>query len=340
MIRGLVDQRAHDSAALRREFLDVHLPVGKITGRDLSLVCCEGKARERHQGLHPASPKAHDSPAMTKPPRDSAPTGDTSSRLARLEQALSDALARTAAAEAQLTDQRARLEALGQGREESMRALVDARSALRQMTIERDEARQQLARVDDLQTATITLPDEEATASTATPTSLPSIEELMAGLGEMTERGQRTGGGHLHVRVQTPSDSDRSEEMLSPEVVFPEEYAKTAQTGETEAVSGPTSRVLVLLDGEQPIKYPLYKESMTIGRADSADIQINSAFISRLHARVESAAATVTVADIGSKNGIKVNSKLAQQHTLRHGDVIAIGPLRFRFLDTAADDER
>ena len=53
--------------------------------------------------------------------------------------------------------------------------------------------------------------------------------------------------------------------MISPELVFPEEYAATAESAEQE---GPVSRMLVLLDPERPIKYPLFKETMTIGRAD------------------------------------------------------------------------
>ena len=68
--------------------------------------------------------------------------------------------------------------------------------------------------------------------------------------------------------------------------------------------------MLVLLDAERPIKYPLYKETMTIGRADIADIQIDNGFLSRLHARVVSTPEGVTIEDVESKNGIRVNAKL------------------------------
>ena len=73
--------------------------------------------------------------------------------------------------------------------------------------------------------------------------------------------------------------------MISPELVFPEEFAATAESAEHKA---PVSRMLVLLDPERPIKYPLFKETMTIGRADIADIQIDNGFLSRLHARIVS----------------------------------------------------
>jgi pSer/pThr/pTyr-binding forkhead associated (FHA) protein len=164
---------------------------------------------------------------------------------------------------------------------------------------------------------------------------LPSIEDLMAGLNEMKEPTAKASAGHLHVRVQV-IDSDASEEMLAPEIVFPEQYAATDQTGGSAAAQ--ITPVLVLLDGEQPLKYPRYKPEMTIGRAASADIPIDSHFISRMHARLVSTAGGVMIEDIDSKNGIKINSKPANQQTLCHGDLLNLGGLRFRFLDAAADD--
>jgi pSer/pThr/pTyr-binding forkhead associated (FHA) protein len=123
--------------------------------------------------------------------------------------------------------------------------------------------------------------------------------------------------------------------MLAPALVFPEEYAVTAESAEQK---GPVSRLLVLLDPERPIKYPLFKETMTIGRADVADIQIDNDFLSRVHARIVSTADGVSIEDVESKNGIRVNTKLATRQPLRHGDIIDLGRLRFRFIDTAAKD--
>jgi pSer/pThr/pTyr-binding forkhead associated (FHA) protein len=123
--------------------------------------------------------------------------------------------------------------------------------------------------------------------------------------------------------------------MISPELVFPEKFALTAESAEHRA---PVSRMLVLLDNERPIKYPLVKETMTIGRADVADIQISNGFLSRVHARVVSTAAGAAIEDVESKNGIRVNSKIVTRHHLKHGDVVDLGRVRFRFIDTASDD--
>jgi len=160
--------------------------------------------------------------------------------------------------------------------------------------------------------------------------TLPSIDELMADLSSIRES---RGGveGHLHLRAAAPED-ELSVEMLAPALVFPEEYGGAA-SNDTDKT---TTRVLVLLDGEQPIKYPLYKSEMTIGRVDAADIKIDSHFISRMHARIRATAKSISIEDIDSKNGIKVNGKLAKSHALQHGDLVSLGGLRFRFLDTAA----
>ena len=161
----------------------------------------------------------------------------------------------------------------------------------------------------------------------------------MAALGTI-QSGSDVGDGILHQRVQRERENDGSDEgsveMISPALVFPERYATTADAGGAEGARNP--RMLVLLDAERPIKYPLYKETLTIGRADSADIQIHNHFLSRLHARVVSTLAGVLIEDIESKNGIRVNGKPTPRQQLRHGDVIDLGRLRFRFIDASADD--
>ncbi len=287
---------------------------------------------------------------MSKTPRDqqdSKGRGETADeRTARLEKALSEALSRSDAVETLLADQQQRLKSLGSGREETMRALAEVRDELRRVSQERDELRKQLTRVDAVQTATIALPENEGVSTTAA-AQLPSLDDLMAALGDIeTPRGGPD--GILHQRVQAEPkraherDPDRSEEMISPELVFPEQYAATEQYADAEQPAGANDaplRVLVLLDAERPIKYPLYKEVMTIGRAESADIRINSGFLSRLHARIVSTPNGVTIEDFESKNGIRVNTKLTPRQQLRHGDVVDLGRLRFRFIDTAAGDD-
>jgi hypothetical protein len=270
---------------------------------------------------------------MTKPVDPKRTPGDEGGLLARLEKALKDALERNKAAESVIDDQRQRLKSLGVGREESMRALTEARDELKRVSRERDELRKQLSRLDRMQTETIALPEDFRFPTSG---SVPSLDDLMSELGDIEGPGSGPVrvAGHLHQRVE--SDADRSEEMISPEVVFPEKFAATVESAEHEA---PVSKVLVLLDPERPIKFPLFKDTMTIGRADVADIRIDNDFLSRLHARIVSTPNGVAIEDVDSKNGIRVNSKLvAARQELRHGDIVDLGRLRFRFIDAAADD--
>jgi hypothetical protein len=270
---------------------------------------------------------------MTKPVDPKRAPADERDRLERLEKALKDALARNKVAESVIEDQKQRLKSLGLGREESMRALVEARDELKRVSRERDELRKQLSRLDRMQTETIALPDDFRFPASL---PVPSLDDLMSELGHIEEPGSGSGrvAGHLHQRVE--SDAERSEEMLSPEVVFPEKFAATDKSAEHEA---PAAKMLVLLDSERPMKYPLFKATMTIGRGDIADIRIENDFLSRLHARIVSTPNGAAIEDVESKNGIRVNSKLvATRQVLRHGDVVDLGRLRFRFIDTAADD--
>jgi hypothetical protein len=225
-----------------------------------------------------------------------------------------------------------------------MRQLAETRDELRRVSAERDDLRRQFARVDGVQTATVALSEAEI-AEPSIHESLASIEELMASLSSIEEGGSVHGGGHLHTRVSL--DDEESQIMIAPELVFTEEDGRDGDHSHSAAerdesgkpVPGPTSRVLVFLDSDQPIKYPLYKEVMTIGRSDQADIQITGDFISRVHARVVSTQEGVTVEDLKSKNGIKVNSKLTERQMLKHGDVIGVGKVRFTFIDTATNHD-
>ena len=270
---------------------------------------------------------------MTKPGDPKRPAADERDlAVARLEKALNDALERSKADEALIEDQQRRLKTLGLGREESMRALADARDELKRVSRERDELRKQLARLDNMQSETITLPDDFRLPGDA---AVASLDDLMGALGDIEQPQDPRVAGHLHQRVQAPSEAERSGEMISPELVFPEEYAATAESAEQE---GPASRMLVLLDPERPIKYPLFKETMTLGRADSCDIQLNSDFLSRVHARIVSAPNGVAIEDVESRNGIRVNDKAVKRQALRNGDIIELGPMRFRLVDTGTED--
>ena len=204
------------------------------------------------------------------------------------------------------------------------------------MKVERDQLREQLTRIEGMQTSTVALPENEP-EEPGIHAAPPSLEELMASLGSIEEAGSgaERAEGHLHLRAEPPGIDD-SQELIAPELVFAEELAESDTAA--QGLGGPILRVLVLLDGAHPIKYPLYKEVMTIGRAESADIQVHGEFVSRVHARLVSSPGGVVVEDVSSKNGIRVNAEHKTRATLKHGDVLGLGRIRFTFIDASAAD--
>ena len=96
--------------------------------------------------------------------------------------------------------------------------------------------------------------------------------------------------------------------------------------------------VLVALAGEllaTPI--PLDRPEVTLGRALEADVRVNDAKASRLHAAINtevdanSGESVFRIRDLKSTNGTLVNGRTITEATLRHGDKISIGDQLFRF---------
>jgi pSer/pThr/pTyr-binding forkhead associated (FHA) protein len=71
---------------------------------------------------------------------------------------------------------------------------------------------------------------------------------------------------------------------------------------------------------------PLERPTLIIGRGVSSDIQVSSALVSRRHARLTLTSLGVAVEDLGSRNGVFVNSeRLVGSLRLRPGDRVSVG---------------
>jgi two-component system, cell cycle response regulator len=114
------------------------------------------------------------------------------------------------------------------------------------------------------------------------------------------------------------------------------------QIGPGSPVSDPAPAerrpVLVALAGEllaTPI--PLERAKVTLGRALDADVRLNDAKASRLHACIssevdaESGQTLFRIKDLHSTNGTLVNGRAISEVVLNHGDKILIGDQLFRF---------
>lgn len=84
------------------------------------------------------------------------------------------------------------------------------------------------------------------------------------------------------------------------------------------------------------------KDVVTIGRSEDADIPLDSAAVSRLHARIRKQGNTWMIEETGAKNGVFVNGQMITVKPLKHGDSIEIAQhiLTWHRPDSEARDER
>lgn len=78
-------------------------------------------------------------------------------------------------------------------------------------------------------------------------------------------------------------------------------------------------------------------DNAVIGRADSCDLQIKDAHLSRRHARIVFRSSKPWLEDLGSANGTSVNGKRVQNSALNVGDIVSFDKQSFRVEHKAAD---
>jgi chromosome segregation ATPase len=84
------------------------------------------------------------------------------------------------------------------------------------------------------------------------------------------------------------------------------------------------------IDGQE-LRFPLFKDKLTIGRTRNNDIHLKAQYISRRHALIVTENDRTKIVDWGSKNGIAVNKQPVSEQVLRSGDIVTIGNADFRY---------
>jgi predicted component of type VI protein secretion system len=89
-------------------------------------------------------------------------------------------------------------------------------------------------------------------------------------------------------------------------------------------------RLILKLGNGRRQTFRLSGEQSVIGRARGCAVRIPSADVSRTHCRIVSRDGFVTVEDLGSLNGTRLNGAAVDTAVeIRPGDVLAVGPVQF-----------
>jgi pSer/pThr/pTyr-binding forkhead associated (FHA) protein len=87
---------------------------------------------------------------------------------------------------------------------------------------------------------------------------------------------------------------------------------------------------LVPLDGGTAIE--IIKELNVLGRNDDCDIQINHTSISKIHCILVVNEGLITVRDLGSTNGTRINGQRVRRGVLTPNDVIGVAGFKFQYI--------
>lgn len=90
--------------------------------------------------------------------------------------------------------------------------------------------------------------------------------------------------------------------------------------------SNGSRKPIALLRTSDGTAHQVDKPSVTIGRARENDICIHQDFVSRCHARPITLEFGMMIEDVGSRNGVLVNSQpVDRRRLLADGDVVSLG---------------
>src|SRR5262245_36413749 len=85
---------------------------------------------------------------------------------------------------------------------------------------------------------------------------------------------------------------------------------------------------LIALDSNHVIL--LDKPVVLLGRHPECDVQLESRKISRKHCCIAEVDKSLSIRDLGSTNGIRINGELLEEGRLHNGDELVIGNLRYQ----------
>jgi chromosome segregation ATPase len=91
-----------------------------------------------------------------------------------------------------------------------------------------------------------------------------------------------------------------------------------------------TRQLIGSADGKE-LRFPLFRDRLTIGRTSHNDIQLGMRYVSRRHAVIATDGNKARIIDWGSRNGVYVNNRRVTEKILAAGDIITIGLANLRY---------
>ncbi len=104
----------------------------------------------------------------------------------------------------------------------------------------------------------------------------------------------------------------------------------------SSAVAGKQGRLICVSTEYAGREYNLQHTNISIGRTSENEITIDHRSVSSNHARITSSAAGFKIVDLSSSNGTLVNGEEYAQISLKTGDLIELGHVKFRFVGPGA----
>lgn len=153
---------------------------------------------------------------------------------------------------------------------------------------------------------------------------------------ESDKLNDKLGANNQSINCLLAELAEKSQQTQSIEVVEDamheiDDHLSAKTDGHVPAEQERIARMLIGSVKGRELRFPLFKNRLTIGRSRHNDVQLKGPCISRRHAVVVTDGELTRVIDWGSKNGVSVNSQPITEHFLKNGDIVTIGTAKFRY---------
>lgn len=134
----------------------------------------------------------------------------------------------------------------------------------------------------------------------------------------------------------TTSALDHATEELGWHYQRPVVQVPPRDVAEVPEAPAPRARLVITMQGLPEREVTLVGDRILVGRGEEADVSIDSVFVSRYHALIVHDKGQDLLLDLGSTNGLLVNSRRILRRALRHRDLIQVGPARVMYYNEHA----